>query len=226
MLRCHRSPFGTHDGLQTPYVIGETLSDGTTDAVASGANGALALVESTGGRALGRGKEVETCDPGTRMCTPLSGASVWPARNTQPCGTGACPIRPAPGSVGSGVSLDPSWSPSGTTLAYVKAPVVLGDYGSIEPWYAAQALYLWNASSDTSTKVADVSGASVPTWSRDGKSLLYVSGDSLWLYRVGGGAPVKTAGPLFSGRQLTASAEGVGYYFQFPWGAQFSWSSR
>lgn len=210
----------------TPHVIGETLSDGTTDAIASGANGALALVESTGGRELGSGKQVETCDPGTRTCAPLPAASAWPARNTQPCGPGACPTRPAPGSAGSGVSLDPSWSPSGTMLAYVKAPVVLVDYGSGARWYAAHALYLWNAASDTSTKVADVSGVSVPTWSRSGKDLLYVSGDNLWLYRVGGGTPVKIAGPLFSGRQLTASAEGVGYYFQFPWGAQFSWSSR
>ncbi len=62
-----------------PRLIGATLSDGETVALASAADGSLAIVESTGGREIGSGKQVETCQPASRTCTPVPGASTWTA---------------------------------------------------------------------------------------------------------------------------------------------------
>jgi hypothetical protein len=58
-------------------MIGQTLSDGTTIAVATDAQGDLAIVGSTGGREYGQGKEVELCDRSSTSCAPVPAASVW-----------------------------------------------------------------------------------------------------------------------------------------------------
>jgi hypothetical protein len=101
-----------------PRVIAHTLSDGLTDAIATGPQGALAVVDSsTGWRELAQGKVVETCEHATGACTPLPQASMW---RHCPCAPDARPGRP-----GAAVTLDPAWSPTGAQLAYVKAPVDL-----------------------------------------------------------------------------------------------------
>lgn len=190
-----------------PSVLAQTLSDGVTDAVASGDRGALAVVAAgNGGRDLAQGKTVEHCNTTTMSCTPLPGASAW-ARHA-----------------GSGVSLDPAWSPGGSLLAYVRAPVGLTSGWSAASWFADHALYVWNAQTNSTRRIGAISGAQVPVWSHDAKRLLYVGNDGLWLVSAAGGKPVEIADPLFGPAGLYTSGTDD-YYDQIPWSGQFSWSS-
>ncbi len=212
-----------------PRFLAETLSDGVTDAVAGGRDGRLALVASTAGpgRQFGQGKSVETCTLATRSCTSVPDASVWtgpPQRCVRgwPCGI----PHPAAGAPGSGVTLDPAWSPDGTLLAYVKAPFALTGGNPPPPWYTAHRLYVWNARTGATREIAGVDGVSEPAWSREGASLLYVSGDGLWLAPATGGAATEIAHPLFAGAQLNGDATmNVNYFGQIDCAGQFSWRS-
>ena len=211
-----------------PRPVATTLSDGVTDAVAAGPGGSLAVVASTtGGRDLGQGKVVESCDTHTHACAPLPGGSTWTGpdrdRCTYPAGA-PCSAPPTPGTAGSAVSLDPAWSPTAPLLAYVKAPYT---FDPALPWYAAHELFLWSARSGSTRMLADVSGPSAPTWSHDGRDLLYVSNDGLWLAPVGSGKPVEIEHPLFPEQQWNTigTTATISYYGQIPWTGQFSWSS-
>ena len=208
-----------------PQVIAQTLSDGVTDAVAAGAGGQLAVVASTGqGRFIAAGKVVERCQPSSRACTPIPGASVWSGKVTFPCRCGL--EAPARGDDGSGVSLDPSWSARGRLLAYVKAPVLTEPRQLGPSWYQAHALDLWNADTGTTLDLRDAVGAQLPTWSRNGRELLYVADDGLWLLPLATGRPVEIERPLYAHWNAATSTDEVGYFGQIPWSKQFSWSPR
>jgi len=219
----------SHPGTR-PQLIGATLSDRATVALAEASSGSLAIVDSNGGREIGSGKQVETCDSATRTCTPISGAATWSAPDPQRCGTPCFPHPPA-GVPGSGVTLDPAWSPDGTLLAYVKAPMALTGGWPSSVWHATHNLMVWNPRTRASRRIARVSGASVPTWSRDGKDLLYVKDNSLWLSPVAGGLPVEIASPLYSAAEWrsldhpSVNSLGIGYYGQIYWTSQFNWWS-
>jgi hypothetical protein len=210
-----------------PRLIAETLSDGVTDAVAAGPAGSLAVVaSSTEGRDIGQGKLVESCHTRTRVCSAVPGGSIWTGPGRDRCayfsGT-PCSAPPRLGTAGSAVSLDPAWSPTAPLLAYVKAPYT---FDPARVWYAAHELFLWNPRSGSTTRLADVSGPSVPTWSRDGSHLLYVSGDGLWLTPVGGGGePVELEHPLFPEQLWNTTSALISYFGQIDWTGQFSWSS-
>jgi WD40-like Beta Propeller Repeat len=214
-----------------PRLIAQTLSDGVTDAVAGGPGGSLAVVDSTAlGRALGQEKVVEHCSPRTLRCVPVPAGSIWTGPFRQPCTKALqCTIaHPASGTPGSGVSLDPAWSPTAPLLAYVKAPYALTGGGPTIAWYTAHQLYLWNERTGTTRMVATVTGVSVPTWSRNGRDLLYVSGDGLWLAAASGGRPVEIEHPLFPERQWSNGAGpsgAISYFGQIHWTGQFSWWS-
>jgi|GEM_PF-1110906 len=207
-----------------PRIIAHTLSDGETDAVATAPDGALALVESSAGRELGQGKQVAVCDRRTR-CAALPGASVW-SGPAAPCSQYVCMPVPAPGVAGSGVTLDPAWSPDGTSLAYVKAPAAPTEGDPAGSWYAMHELLVWNARTGVTTPIADADGAAVPTWSADGRDLLYEDADGLWLVPVSGGAPVRIEYPLYPERDWSeAMASNFSYYGQIAWDSQFAWWS-
>jgi hypothetical protein len=213
----------------TPRIIGDTLSDGTTVAYASNARGELAIVASTGGREYGAGKTVDVCNRSSLRCAPIPGASVWTGRPL-PCAGLECSHVPRVGTSGSGVSIDPSWSPNGSLLAYEKAPTVPDDVVSNAVWYNAHELYLWNSATNTSKKVAGVNGATVPVWSKNGEDLLYVDNNALWLWlwRVHGAKPIRIASPLFLRSQWIAANSGIQFSFfeQVDFLGQFSWWSR
>ena len=205
-----------------PRVIAQTLSDGTTDAVDAGLRGELAVVSTTtsAGREYAVGKTVKRCSPRTLGCAAVPGASTWTGRqlSCRPC-FGA----PATGP-GSAVSLDPAWSPDGTLLAYAKAPAYRAAAVPTLRWYRAHQLYVWNARTGTTHRVGSISGSSVPTWSGDGDSLLYVSADGLWLADAATGNTVEIEHPLYSEATWTAAAaSSLSYYGQIPWSRQFSW---
>jgi dipeptidyl aminopeptidase/acylaminoacyl peptidase len=213
-----------------PDRIAQTLSDGTTDAVAPGPDDALALVASyADGREYGQGKVIEHCDASTRACSAIPGGSVWRGSFDQPCiAELPCPFpHPAAGAPGSGVSLDPAWSPTAPLLAYVKAPYALTGGNATTAWYVAHELYLWDSRTGATRRVAAIDGASVPTWSSDGRELLYVSGDGLWLAPASGGKPVEIEHPLFPATEWRATPVigSISYYGQIAWGAQFAWRS-
>ena len=211
----------------TLHIIGDTLSDGTTVAFSSDPNGELAIVASTGGREYGAGKTVDVCRRSTETCEPIPGASVWSSKPL-PCVGLECSQVPAKGTPGSAVSIDPSWSPNGSLLAYEKAPTVPDDGVPNHEWYAAHVLYLWSASTNSSRKVAVLQGATVPIWSKNGEELLYVANNALWLWQVNTAQPLKVASPLLPPRQwMTAEGEmSYSYYEQVNFHGQFSWWSR
>lgn len=129
-----------------------------------------------------------------------------------------------PGTPGSAVSLEPAWSPNGNELAYVLAPTTPGDLQT-PVWYAAHELFVWDQRTGSSRKLASISGASVPTWSRNGRDLLYVSGDGLWLAPASGGKPVEIERPLFPEHIWKAPPLSISFNGQIHWTGQFSWSS-
>ena len=211
----------------TPRIIGKTLSGGETDAISANANGSLAIVASTAGRSYGVGKEVEMCERDSLACSPLPGASTWTGPDNLTCPIADCGPLPLPGTAGSGVTLDPEWSPNGTVLAYVKSPQWLTPGWPSLAWYQAHELFVWNPATNATRQIADVRGISVPTWSRNGKDLLYVANDGLWFVPVKGGRDVEIEHPLFPMKQWDHinQSETISYYGQIAWIAQFSWWS-
>jgi WD40-like Beta Propeller Repeat len=181
-----------------PRLLGYTLSDGTAPQAAAAPNGSLAIVNNPSRHALGRiiwqDKAVETCDPADGRC-------------------GAVPAPP------SAVTLDPAWSPDGSTLAMVRAPYRASagfPQHLTEAWYGAHRLWLYGPVG-RSVRELDASGASVPAWSADGRSLLYVAGDAIWLLPRLEGPPVRIAGPLFPPGHWPL------YCGQVDWVSQFGW---
>jgi WD40-like Beta Propeller Repeat len=207
-----------------PRLVAQTLSDGTTDAVNAGPGGALAVVASTesAGREYVVGKTVERCSPASSGCRPLPGASIWAGT---PLTCKPCFGAPATGP-GSAVSLDPAWSPDGTLLAYVKAPAYRSSATPSLQWFQAHQLYVWNSQTNTDRRIGSISGASLPTWSRDGKSLLYVSDDGLWLTDVATGKAAEIEHPLYPDSAWNkVQTTDLSFYGQIPWSKQFSWHS-
>ena len=216
-----------HTPGATPHIIGQTLSDGTTVAASASPTGALAIVASAGnaGRDYGAGKEIETCDLAHETCVPIPKATVWYGKNPLKCSGNCLPTSP-PGKPGSAVTLDPAWSPTENLLAYVKAPTAFNAGNPPVAWYAAHELFVYDPATHRSTKIAGIDGASVPSWSTDGKSLLYVSGDALWLSPATGGKPTEIATPLFAPAEWLHPRFGViSYYGQIDWTGQFNWRS-
>jgi hypothetical protein len=179
-----------------PDRLGSTLADSGLDQVAAAADGQLAIVAETPG--------------GWRL--------IWQDRAVKICGPvrDACAGVPAPAST---VSLDPAWSPSGSTLALVRAPYRASPgfpQKVVAAWYDAHQLWLYDLA-DGSLRELSASGASVPAWSADGKSLLYVARNAIWLLPQLSGQPVQITGPLFP------LDDWPSYYGQIHWVSQFAW---
>jgi dipeptidyl aminopeptidase/acylaminoacyl peptidase len=179
-----------------PITLGRTLSDGQTDELAANARGNVAIVAG-GWRDAWAGKHVELCTS--------AGA--------------ACAVLPHPSK---SVTVDPAWSPDGTTLAYGVAPSVRSgpwSQGNLSRWFTAHRVFLYDGATKKVRQLTVAHGATAITWSRDGKSLLYVRDDALWLLSSLGGTPTRVAAPLFSPGRWPQ------YYAQVPWAQQFAWSS-
>ena len=182
-----------------PLLLGQTLSDGTTDAVAASSSGDVAIVTDHGG-----------------------GRAAWQDKTVDVCGAASLGCRSLPHAHGD-VAVDPAWAPGGKTLAYVEAPNVrTGPWSqqAIAGWFAAHRALLYDSSTGHGRALSAAHGATAITWSRDGRSLLYVRNDALWLLPAIGGRPVRIAAPLFPFHNWPQ------YYAQIAWASQFAWTSN
>jgi Tol biopolymer transport system component len=148
------------------------------------------------GRTVWQGKQVVVCSPVTTDCTVVQ----------HPDGT---------------VTVDPVWSPTGATLAYAQGPVGPDWYTqqAVATWYDAHELRVFDPTSGSTGQALHNPGATVPLWSTDMKSLLYVSDNGLWLGTTTATAPVEIAQPLFGGAWPA-------FYGQVDFSSQFSWTSN
>lgn len=180
-------------------LLGYTLSGGTGSSVAA-AGGRLAIADKP---------------PGS------GGRVVWQSSRVEVCGGTAAPCSVI-ASPRSGVTLDPAWSPDGTMLAFVRAPSRESPafpQRVVAAWYSAHQLWLYSPAS-RSLRRLNADGASAPAWSADGRSLLYIAGNGIWLLPRLSGRPARVAGPLFRPGSWPS------YYGQVSWAAQFAWWSR
>lgn len=139
---------------------------------------------------------------------------AWVTKTALTCRAGRCtPVRPS----GGGLTLEPALSPDGSTLAVVGAASEGTAMGLVQPtlerWYATRRLQVGGH------VVPDSAGAAAPVWSSDGRSLLFVRGDALWLLPRLDGKPVRVAAPLFGSRAWPNDHGNV------PWSRQFAWHS-
>ena len=72
------------------------------------------------------------------------------------------------------MTVDPSWAPGGTTLAFVRAPERTRssfEQSAVAGWYGAHQLWLYALADRSLHEVGAAAGATAPTWSSDGKTL-------------------------------------------------------
>jgi hypothetical protein len=183
----------------TPRYRASTLSDGTTRVLAAG-SGKLAVVADVSNGVNG-------------------GRIVWDAKQLQICTSNACQ---AVSTDPRDVTLDPAWSADGRELAYVQAPDrTTGPWTQsvVSRWYEDHELRILDARTGAIRIVPAARGAAVPVWSPNGKSLLFVGEDGIWLLPHLRDDAVEIVRPLFKGRWPN-------YFGQTAWPAQFAWWSR
>jgi Tol biopolymer transport system component len=193
-------PLGTHSPRT---LVPAMLVHGSWLAFSPRGNAVAAV--SGGGRVIWSGGKQITLCPVAGRCTPVA----------QPAGV---------------VSVDPSWSPRGTAIAFAQlsasGPFGPNGRGGFSPswitrWEATGRLWVANANgSDARPLTAAGSGAVDPAWGSDG-SLLFVRDDSLWLLPSGAAAATRLTGPLGA---LSGPAYYRTYYGYVPYPQLFAWT--
>jgi len=180
----------------SPQNLGLTVGGNTGGTLSVGADGSFAFTRG-GNRYAWMTKAVVRCSAPTGRCTRVSTAA----------GT---------------LSLDPVFSPNGRTLAFVEAASMKAStigLPAVQRWYRTHSLWILRQGASTPTKIADTAGAAAPAWSADGRSVLYVADDALWLLPTASGKPVRIASPLFTANVWPS------FYGEVDWTGQFAWSS-
>lgn len=159
--------------------------------------------------------------PGTFALTNGLDRYATLTKNVEVCSAVAGRCTSVPADRGQ-ISFDPVFSPGGATLAYVQAPPTSqGDFSQrhVAAWYATHTLWTL-ARGGAPREIPGATGASTPTWSADGRTILYTAHDALWIVPANGrGVPTQVAGPLFGAHGWPSS------WFQVDWQGQFAWSS-
>ena len=142
---------------------------------------------------------------------------AWVTKSASLCATG-CVALPTPRGK---LSLDPALSASGA-LAYVQArsgsESTIGQ-SDVHRWYRTHRLWILAPRAAKPREIAGSAGAAVPAWSADGRSIVYVADDALWLLPSLGEQPVRVAAPLFEANVWP------NFYGEVDWPSQFAWSS-
>ncbi len=190
----------------TPRYLGETLTNDSDGPASVSSTGLLTFVSDAGRdpRTPWNGKQVQVCSPASVSCSAV------------PTPTGD-------------VTEDPVWSPSGSILAYVAAPSMTTDEflpSEVSSWYNAHALELYDPTTHSASQVGGAPGGTVPVWSSNGHSLLYVADNGLWLSPSTAPQPVEILSPLFGPTHgpLAGATSFPSYYGETDWSQQFSWS--
>ena len=182
--------------LRAPHAKPIALASTVGFSVTLGSHGSFALTNGLD-RYATLTKNVEVCSAAAGRCTSA------PARQGQ-------------------ISFDPAFAPGGATLAYIQAPPTSQadfEQSHVVAWYATHTLWTF-APGGAPREIPGAGGASTPTWSMDGRTILYTAHDALWLVDADGRSPpTRIAGPLFDPRAWPAS------WFQVDWRDQFAWSS-
>lgn len=167
---------------------------------ASATNGWLALDEQVQsvGRVPWSKKAIETCAPRGDRCAAVRGAANVTA-------------------------YDPVWSLGGRPLAFVEAPVSKTPSffdRFVRSWYALARPFLLKAGATRPVAVPHSLGATAAAWSPDGRGLLYVANDALYLVGKAGETPLRIAGPLLPTKEWAST-----YYGGIDWRFMFAWAS-
>jgi dipeptidyl aminopeptidase/acylaminoacyl peptidase len=159
---------------------------------------------------------------GTFAITLGGNRYAWLTKSVAICSAVSAHCSPLPTPKGV-LSFDPAFSPSGAMLAFVEAPSSpAGNIGqaTVRSWYATHSLWLLERGSSTPRRVPGTGGAASPVWSADGRSLLYVSNDALWLLPSTSNRPVRIVAPLFPRDDWNS------FFGEIDWADQFAWQSR
>jgi Tol biopolymer transport system component len=153
------------------------------------------------------------------------------------CGeTGGCTGFPA-GTPGP-VNLDPAWAGLGVTLAFVhgsaSAPSPPGfGQAAIAAWYKTRRLWVYTLTGGNPHLISGAgTGIAAPTWSADGRFILYVRDNGLWLINPfaghsnpSPGLPSQTGGPALRIVSKLFAGTWPNYYGYIDWQDQFAWHS-
>jgi hypothetical protein len=186
-----------------PIPLGATVAGGQVSTIVASTTGEFAISDQPnpmdGDRPFWQNEQVLRCDPTTLRCAPVASPT-------------------------STVSFDPVWSPDGQQLAYLDGKEGPG-YGPsafsqsrVATWYNSLQLWLYSARTGRSTELPAATGAVVPIWSANSRSLLYIGRDGLWLLKNMKGQPVEIAGPLLPPNDWNP------YFAQVSWAGTFAWS--
>jgi len=121
------------------------------------------------------------------------------------------------------VAIDPSFSADGGRIAFVAAKDLGSDAwgfnsdSQLAAWVATRTLWVENADgSNAHPLVSAGTGVYQPAWSRDGKSILYVRDNALWVVSVAGGSPQRIVG-LSAPQYGLMGSYGYVYYGDYAW---------
>jgi TolB protein len=157
------------------------------------------------------------------------GREMWHDKVVATCdvSTGTCRALPHRHGV---VMLDPSWSPRGNRLAFVQArdAGTIGGFGNVSrllSWVHTRTLWVADPNGRTHELRAAGTGVYDPQWSRDGRHVLYLRDNAIWLIGVSGGPPVKIvdSSPVGSSPALPTALGLFGYYGHVSWSGTLAW---
>jgi TolB protein len=158
------------------------------------------------------------------------GREIWHDKVLATCdvSTGTCRALPHRHGV---IMLDPSWSPRANRIAFVQArdAGTIGGFGSVSrllSWVHTRTLWVADPNGAGAHQLREAgTGVYDPQWSRDGRHVLYLRDNAIWLIGVPGGPPVKIvdSSPVGSSPALPTAPRLFGYYGHVSWSGTLAW---